>query len=156
MSLSRRVMVGQLAAAGFCALIAKTGTGGGNNRRMRLIAAPTNLGLRPRTDGSLPGTWRMPAVLMEAGLATALHSLPARIVPSVAYDTQAQVGTRIRNGNSIRSLSLILGRQVRSVLQDGEFPVVLGGDCSVMLGCLLGLRWSGGRGLIQIDGNSDF
>jgi len=156
MSSSRRVVIRQLAAAGFYPLIAGAGGGGRNDHGIRLIAAPTNLGLRPRADGSLPGTWRMPEVLMEAGLATALHSLRPRLLPSVAYDTQEQIGTRIRNGNSIRSQSLILGGEVQRALHAGEFPVVLGGDCSVMLGCLLGLRWAGGRGLIHVDGHSDF
>lgn len=33
---------------------------------------------------------------------------------------------------------------------------MLGGDCSVLLGCLLGNRYAGGRGLIHVDGHSDY
>jgi len=39
----------------------------------------------------------------------------------------------------------------------GSFPVVLGGDCSILLGNLLALRRSGKRhGLLFLDGHADF
>jgi arginase len=38
----------------------------------------------------------------------------------------------------------------------GGFPLVVGGECSDLLGGVLGLRRSGGRGLVHIDGHSDF
>lgn len=34
--------------------------------------------------------------------------------------------------------------------------MVIGGDCSVLLGGLYGLRLAGGRGLVHIDGDNDF
>ena len=38
----------------------------------------------------------------------------------------------------------------------GSFPVVLGGDCSIVLGCLLALRRRGRYGLLFLDGHADF
>src|SRR5262245_44187407 len=35
-------------------------------------------------------------------------------------------------------------------------PVVLGGDCSIVLGCLLALRRRGRYGLLFLDGHADF
>jgi arginase len=125
-------------------------------RKLTLISAPTNLGLRPAPGGAIPGTWKMPRVLLESGLAKALGAIRVESVPYIAYEAHGQRGTRIRNGNSIRLFSLELARKVADTLRAGEFPVVLGGDCSVMLGSLLGARWQGGRGLIHIDGHSDF
>jgi arginase len=43
-----------------------------------------------------------------------------------------------------------------AVLDEGEFPVVLGGDCSVLLGTMLALRQRGRYGLLYIDGDADF
>jgi arginase len=45
---------------------------------------------------------------------------------------------------------------VTAVLGDGEFPVVLGGDCSILLGTMLALRRRGRYGLLYIDGDADF
>ena len=41
-------------------------------------------------------------------------------------------------------------------LARGEFPLVLGGDCSILLGNMLGLRRRGEPALIYIDGHTDF
>jgi arginase family enzyme len=38
----------------------------------------------------------------------------------------------------------------------GEFPVVLGGDDTVLRGCLLALRRLGSAGLVILDGHTDF
>jgi arginase len=45
---------------------------------------------------------------------------------------------------------------VRDILKKGGLPVVVGGDCSILLGSLYGMRLAGGRGLVHIDGHSDF
>jgi arginase len=45
---------------------------------------------------------------------------------------------------------------VAAVLDEEEFPVVLGGDCSILLGTMLSLRRRGRYGLLYIDGDADF
>jgi arginase len=42
------------------------------------------------------------------------------------------------------------------VLDGGDVPIVLGGDCSIVLGTLLALRRRGRFGLLFIDGHADF
>jgi arginase len=42
------------------------------------------------------------------------------------------------------------------VIDGGEFPVVLGGDCSIVLGSTLALKRRGRYGLLFIDGHADF
>ena len=37
-----------------------------------------------------------------------------------------------------------------------EFPLILGGDCSILLGAMLALRRRGRFGLLFIDGHADF
>lgn len=129
-------------------------------RRLRgsigLILAPSNLGLRPTENGAQPGAWRAPQVLMDAGLADAVSTTDVVSLQCPAYELEAQFGTAIRNGLSIRAFSLELGEKVREVLESGQFPLVIGGDCSILLGCLYGARLAGGRGLVHIDGHSDF
>jgi arginase len=46
----------------------------------------------------------------------------------------------------------VIGR----VLNGGEFPLVLGGDCSILLGAMLALKRRGRFGLLYIDGHADF
>ncbi len=125
-------------------------------RRISLVLAPSNLGLRPTENGSQPGTWRAPQALMDAGLARALGAQEILQLERPAYEFEAQAGTRIRNGLSIRAFSFQLSEKVHNILKRNGFPVVIGGDCSILLGSLHGMRRAGGQGLVHIDGHSDF
>ncbi len=121
-----------------------------------LIVAPTNLGLRPTPAGAEPGCWAAPSVLESAGLTQRL-AFAARIeLVRPKYSFEAQPGMRIRNGLAIRRFNDALAEQVAGVLRTGDRPLVLGGDCSVLLGCLAGVRALGLCGLIHVDGHSDF
>ena len=60
------------------------------------------------------------------------------------------------NPQAISGYSPLLADAVAAVLDEGEFPVVLGGDCSVLLGTMLALRRRGRYGLLYIDGDADF
>jgi arginase len=125
-------------------------------RSISLVLAPSNLGLRPTESGGQPGTWRAPQVLIDAGLARALNAEEIVPLERPTYQFEAQAATRIRNGLSIRAFSLLLSEKVREILKRHRFPVVIGGDCSILLGSLHGMRRAGGRGLVHIDGHSDF
>ena len=118
--------------------------------------APSNLGLRPPSPGHEPGTWRAPEALRKAGLLNDL--MPARVhqLGRPRYHFEPQVGTRVRNGQEMRKFSESLATQVGDILSRGAFSLVLGGDCSILLGCLLGARQGGICGLIHVDGHSDF
>jgi len=120
-----------------------------------LILAPSNLGLRPE-NGKEPGTWRAPQVLVDAGLPAALEAVETLRLEKRTYHFNAEPGTRLRNGHTIRAFSLELADRVRGALAAKRFPVVIGGDCSVLLGGLYGARLAGGRGLVHVDGHSDF
>jgi arginase len=49
-----------------------------------------------------------------------------------------------------------LADTVGTLLNRGEFPIVLGGDCSILLGNLLALRRRARYGLLFVDGHADF
>jgi arginase len=51
---------------------------------------------------------------------------------------------------------LDLAELVGAVVQEGKFPFVLGGDCSILIGNMLALRRRGRFGLVFIDGHLDF
>jgi len=127
-----------------------------SKREISVISAPISLGLRPGAQGQEPGTWRAPEVLLAAGLAERINARQRISLARPKYEFDEQPGTRIRNGNSLRSFMIELAGNVQTELAAGRFPLVLGGDCSVMLGCLYGARRAGGRGLVHVDGHSDF
>ena len=121
-----------------------------------LIRAPSNLGLRPLRAGHVPGVWRAPDALTAAGLLEAVQ--PRRVVdlPRPAYSAEPQAGTRLLNGPAMRAFNLRLADEVERAARDALLPVVVGGDCSVLLGALAGRRRLGPISLVHMDGHSDF
>ncbi|CAB3768394.1 arginase [Burkholderia sp. MSh2] len=127
----------------------------GGPRPVEFIVAPSSLGLRPNAAGLEPETWRAPEVLLATGLAAQVGAQVSRLAHP-AYAFTPQPGTRLGNGRAIRDFSLDLAGRVADARRRHVFPIVLGGDCSVLLGCLLGNRRAGGAGLVHVDGHSDF
>ncbi|MBT2394921.1 arginase family protein [Streptomyces sp. ISL-100] len=119
-------------------------------RQPAIIEAPSVLGLRPS------GVQDLPTALLDAGLLTHLGAVRAGRVEAPAYDPRRDAGTGVLNPVGIAQYSVRLADTVGSVLGRGRFPVVLGGDCSILLGNLLALRRSGRYGLLFLDGHTDF
>jgi arginase len=118
--------------------------------RYAIIEAPSVLGLFPR------GVERLPDALLDAGLAGALDARRAgRVVPP-AYDARRDAATGLLNPTGLRDYAHQLCDATGDVLDGGEVPVVLGGDCSILLGNLLALNRRGRFGLLFLDGHADF
>jgi arginase len=119
--------------------------------RYAVIEAPSILGLKPT------GVDRLPTVLLQHGLADQLHARRAgRVVPAVAYNAERDPQTLMLNAPGIADYSVRLADAVADVVDRGEFPILLGGDCSIVLGSMLALRRRGRYGLLFIDGHADF
>lgn len=123
---------------------------------MKVILAPSNLGLSPLRSEHEPGTWRAPSALMKAGLLEALGSPNVIELLRPGYSAVPQPGTRLLNGHAMRNFNIALADLVYQCRQHGEFALVIGGDCSVLLGALAGVRRMGRLSLLHIDGHSDF
>ncbi|MGW0816353.1 arginase family protein [Streptomyces viridiviolaceus] len=119
-------------------------------RDVAIIEAPSVLGLRPS------GVEELPDALLGAGLATGLGALRAGRVEPPPYDPERDRATGVLNPAGVAAYTVALADAVGGVLDDGRFPVVLGGDCSVLLGNLLALRRRGRHGLLFLDGHTDF
>ncbi len=116
-----------------------------------IIEAPSNLGLKPG------GVEYLPEALLEAGLARRLDARRHARLAVPPYEARRDPETNILNPVRIRDFSIMLADIVGPVVARESFPVVLGGDCSILLGNLLALRRSGQRhGLLFLDGHADF
>jgi arginase len=120
--------------------------------RYAIVEAPSALGHVPEHLG----VERAPEVLLGAGLADGLAARRAGRVEAAGYRADRDPGTLVMNPQAIRDYSPLLADAVTAVLDHGEFPVMLGGDCSILLGTMLALRRRGRYGLLYIDGDADF
>jgi arginase len=124
-------------------------------RKPVVIGAKTNLGLKPYDNLEPRAVDRSPGVYRTLGLLEALDAEDAGDVVAAAYRDIARPPGGIRNEDAIVEFSCRLASEVRRLLSQEKFPVVVGGDCSVLLGCLLGIEGPGRTGLIFIDGHAD-
>lgn len=115
-----------------------------------IIEAPSILGLRPT------GTERLADTLLSLGLAEGIRARRAVRMDTPAYDPRRDPETQTLNARAIATFALRLAAAVEAVLQRGELPLILGGDCSILLGPALALKRRGRFGLLFIDGHADF
>jgi arginase len=121
-------------------------------RRYAIIEAPSVLGHVP----SHLGVARMPEFLLGTGLAESLSARRAGRVESPPYRRDRDPETQVMNSRALRTYATALANMVEAVLDNQEFPIVLGGDCSILLGTMLALKRRGRYGVLYIDGHPDF
>jgi arginase len=131
-------------------------------RRIAVLDAPSNLGLRPPTPTSVPGCAKAPGALRDHGLLTKLAARDAGCLTPPRYDPgDWRPGDGVAHAAEIAAYSRALADRIGAIIDGGEFPVVLGGDCSILIGSGLAMHRLGeavgGRiGLVFVDGHSDF
>jgi arginase len=117
---------------------------------VELVEAPSGLGL------VAAGVERAPAALRDAGLGRRLGARRVHRVPSPQAIAERDLDTGMLNPDGLALLATRLADAVGEVLDGDAFPLVLGGDCSILLGPMLALRRRGRYGLLHLDGHADF
>lgn len=127
-------------------------------RPIALVGAPSGIGIRPYDGGGARRLDLAPAALREQGLGERLGARDLGDVVPPPYLDFERHATRPRNEAGVIAYSRALAERVAEAVGSREFVVVLGGDCSIVLGCLLGARRPGGSspGLAYLDAHADF
>jgi arginase len=128
------------------------------NRGIAIVGAPTSIGIRTYDSGEPRHLDRAPGVFRELGLVQRLGASDLGDVMPPAYRDYVRPVGRPRNETEVGAYCLTLGERVEEATSDGRFAVVLGGDCSIVLGSLLGARKTakGSVGLVYVDAHADF
>ena len=128
------------------------------NRPVALVGAPSSIGIRPYDDGRARRLDLAPRVFRDRGLVERLGARDHDDVLPPPYVDFQRPGRRPRNEPGVAAYSRALAERVASASHGDAFVLLLGGDCSIVLGSLLGLRPRGGPpvGLAYVDGHADF
>jgi arginase len=122
-------------------------------RTIGLLGVPTN------SAGKIDGVARAPVVLREVGLVDALHrhakvhdygdvTLPD---PSPTRESRSHV----IDPAGLDALVARVRDAVAPILDHGHLPLVIGGDCPLLLGCLAASSGRDRVGLLFVDGHED-
>jgi arginase len=126
----------------------------GARRKIGIVGVPFN------SAGITSGVGRAPAALRTHGLVAQLSKVnDVRDYGDVMFATLQPVRDSVSGIKSLRateSMVPAVEAAVMRVLADGRFPLILGGDCPVMLGGLAAAHRHLGRvGLLFVDGHED-
>lgn len=109
------------------------------------------------SSGASRGEERAPGALRAAGLPAVFGAADAGDVAPPLRDPERDLGTGVIAFADLRASSQALREAVAVALTHGERPLVLGGDCTLLLGALAGVRDALGRvGLWFVDGHADY
>lgn len=132
---------------------------GFSRRPVALIGAPSSIGIRPYDEsGKVREIHRAPARFRDLELARRLGATDdGDVVPPPYVDFERPPGGA-RNEAGVESYSRALATRVAAASAVGEFVVLVGGECSIVLGALLGAREGreGEVALAYVDGHADF
>ncbi len=126
------------------------------NRQIAVLDAPSNLGLRPPEPGSVPGCYKLPWALGDRNLLATLGAADAGSIVPRRYRSDWHPGDGDRNAEAIAAFSIVLAQRLNAILETHTFALVLGGDCSILIGNTLALKRHGRYGLVFLDAHSDF
>ncbi|HZB01340.1 MAG TPA: arginase family protein [Actinomycetota bacterium] len=118
-----------------------------------VVGVPTN------SAGTTDGVARAPAALRDAGLIEALERSSSVVdygdlrLPEPSPVRDAETG--VIDPDGLRAMVEAVRERVGRILSEARFPLVVGGDCPVLLGCLSSFGDAGDRGLLFVDGHED-
>lgn len=108
-------------------------------------------------SGTGRGEARAPGALRDAGLAQRTGARDAGDVDATVDDPNRDTRTGVIGFEQIRRASSEIDSTVAAVLDEGGKPLVVGGDCTVLVGALAAANERLGRvGLAFVDGHLDF
>ncbi len=124
------------------------------HRRLDITGAPFN------SSGTTDGVARAPAALRRAGLIEALRDAGLDAVDSGDIELGPTNPGRDPTTHMIAPTALAamihaVRPRVAAGLRSGAFPLVIGGDCPVLLGCLGAAGDEVGVGVLFVDGHED-
>ena len=121
-----------------------------------LMEAPTNLGLKEPAPGIEPGVKFLPAALDKAGFYKLIGISERMHVEPPVYSMHLDEVSGVRNADAIVTYSKKLAAAINEVIEQNKIPLVIGGDCSVMIGSCVALKQKGNFGMFHLDGHTDY
>jgi arginase family enzyme len=124
------------------------------SRRIQGVSAFAVIDAPIDSSGTGRGEERGPAALRAAGLLERMGARDAGEADARIRERGRDPSTGVVGASDVRRASAAIASSVRQVLESGERPLVLGGDCTLLLGTFSALP--DGSGLWFVDGHADF
>ncbi len=121
-----------------------------------ILELPSNLGLKAPYPGKEPGVRALPDFLRKNNFHALLNPAKTIRLEPPEYSMELDAESQIRNADKIAQYAEKQAKLLGSTIRNQEFPLVLGGDCSILVGNALALKETGKYALFFLDGHTDF
>lgn len=121
-----------------------------------IVEFPSNLGLREPQPGKEPGVKFLPGWLAQHHFHSMIRPESIQRLEPPKYAGIKDPESGILNVDSLVKYSIEQAKLIGSLLEENKFPLVLGGDCSILVGPALALKQRGDYGLFYLDGHTDY
>jgi arginase len=126
------------------------------SHKINLFEFPSNLGLI-KTDYAIePGVKKLPDWLKQFGFHDRIKPDKVVRLEAPAYTMLVDKASQVRNADSIVAYAKEQAAVLYKEINGETFQLILGGDCSVLIGSAIALRQKGKYGLFYLDGHTDF
>ena len=123
---------------------------------INLFEFPSNLGLI-KTDYAIePGVKKLPDWLKQFGFHEQVKPSTVFRLEPPAYTMLVDKASQVRNADSIVAYAKEQAALLYNEINNGSFQLILGGDCSILIGSAIALRQKGKYGIFYLDGHTDF
>ena len=121
-----------------------------------ILEFPSNLGLKESIAGQEPGVKKLPDFLRKHNFHSLLNTNSILRLDPPSYTMTLDEISGVRNADRIVKYSKDQSQLLKKVLLENKFPIVIGGDCSILIGNSLALKSTGTFALFFLDGHTDF
>jgi arginase len=124
--------------------------------KITILEFPSNLGLIEPKPGHEPGVKRLPEWLRKFQFYDVLQPDQVLTLSPPPYSMRIDKESGIRNAEAIAEYAIDQSELLQTSVLGKSFSLVIGGDCSILIGSMLALKQLGNYGLFFLDGHTDY
>ncbi|MDN4620241.1 arginase family protein [Paenibacillus sp. PsM32] len=117
---------------------------------------PTNLGLTKKEEDEQPGVYVLPEHFKTYGLYDQLPIQNRYTLLAPPYEIKKDAVSGILNIEAVAHYALQQAELLATALEEKTFKLMIGGDCSILVGNMMALKQKGTYGLFFLDGHTDY
>lgn len=125
-------------------------------RNINIFEFPLNLGLKKKQHETEPGVRKLPEWLRKFNFHKEINPVNIFRLEAPDYSIEPDQESGVLNADAIIAYAQKQAALILNSHQENTFSIMLGGDCSILIGTSLALRKLGNFGLFYLDGHTDF
>ena len=126
------------------------------SNNINIFEFPSNLGLKRKEFDIEPGVKLLPSWLRKNKFHELINPEQIFTVNPPDYSMNLDNESGVRNAEKIISYAIKQAELLSEQIKQDSFQIIIGGDCSILIGNALALRQVGEYGLFFLDGHTDY